>query len=118
MKPMRGLIHITSSSDKFAVNRVGRPSQRGSAERQAVGALAGIVKALGITAEHFKIGQHVVAEGDWLCNLQVGEAGHRGGGFLFGQIDQCTAEDLDQFQNVVNRIAQVEADIGGDLVIT
>jgi hypothetical protein len=74
--------------DEFAVDRVGGAGQRGGAERQAVDALAAVGEALGVAAEHFEIGQHVVAEGDRLGDLQVGEAGHRRAGFLFGQIDQ------------------------------
>jgi hypothetical protein len=74
--------------DEFAVDRVGRAGQCGGAERQAVGALAAVDEALGIAAEHFEVGQHVVAEGDRLRDLHVGETGHRGGGFFFGQINQ------------------------------
>ena len=103
--------------DEFAVDRVGRAGQRGGAERQAVGALAGIGEALGIAAEHFEIGQHVVAEGHRLGDLQVREAGHRRRRFLLGQIDQRRAEGLDQHEDVVDRIAQVEADVGGHLVV-
>ena len=58
-----------------------------------------------------------MAEGYRLGDLQMREAGHCGGGFLFGQVNQRAAESLDQGQNVVDRIAQIEADVGRDLVV-
>ena len=105
------------AGDEFAVDRVGGAGQCGGAQRQAGDALAAIGEALGIAAEHFEVGQHVVAEGDRLGDLQVREAGHRRRCFLFGQIDQCRTESLDQDEDVVDRIAQVKADVGCHLVV-
>ncbi len=78
----------SSCGHEFAVDRVGGAGQRGGAERQAVDALAAVGEALGIAAEHFEIGQQVMAESDRLGDLQVGEAGHDGVGVLLGQIEQ------------------------------
>jgi hypothetical protein len=78
--------------DVFAVDRVGRAGQRGGAERQAGNALAAIDEALGIAAEHFEVGQHVVAEGDRLGDLCVKPG--IGVAASFGQIDQGAAEGL------------------------
>jgi hypothetical protein len=103
--------------DEFAVDRVGGAGQRGGAERQAGNALAAIDEALGIAAEHLEVGQHVVAESDRLRNLQVGETGHRRCGFLLGQVDQRRTELAEQHQDVVDGVAQPEADVGGDLVV-
>ncbi len=132
MKPTRGLIQITSSSDMRetcvmisaaaaqnsmaksrsdtasselwqtsskpsvaghaqAVDREGGAGQRGGAQRQAVDALAAVGHALGVAAEHLDVGQHVVAEGDRLRDLHVGEAGHDGVGMLFGQVESAPA---------------------------
>ena len=39
------------------------------------------------------------------------------GGFLFGEVDQRAAELLQQHLDVVDGVAQVETDVGGDLVV-
>jgi hypothetical protein len=103
--------------DGLAVDRIGRAGQRGGAQRQAVDALAAVGEALAVAAEHLEVGQHVVAEGHRLRHLQVGEAGHRRGRLLFGEIDQRAAELLEQHLDVVDGVAQVEADVGRHLVV-
>ncbi len=104
-------------SDEFAVDRVGRASQRGGAERKAVDALAGIGETLGVAAEHFEVGQHVVAESHRLRDLQVRKAGHGRRRFLFGEVDQRPTEGLEQHLDVVDGVAQIKADVGGDLIV-
>ena len=42
---------------------------------------------LGVAAEHLEVGQHVVAEGDRLRHLQVGEAGHDGVGVVLREVE-------------------------------
>ncbi len=59
----------------------------------------------------------MVPEGDRLGHLQVGEAGHGGGGFPFGQGDDGGLELADQGDDVVDGVAQVEADVGGHLIV-
>jgi hypothetical protein len=100
-----------------AVDREGGAGQRGGAQRQAVDALAGVGHALGVAAEHFHVGQHVVAEGDRLRHLHVGEAGQDGVGVLFGQVGQRAAQGVQQLQHVVDGRAHVQADVGGHLVV-
>jgi hypothetical protein len=58
-----------------------------------------------------------MAEGDRLRRLQMREAGHHRRGVMFGQIDQCTSGLEVELQNAIDRIAQPQADIGGDLVV-
>ena len=73
--------------DEFAVDRIAGAGQRGGAQRQAVDAAAAVGHALGVARQHFEVGQQMVAEGDRLRDLQVGEAGHDGVGVLLGQVD-------------------------------
>ena len=101
----------------LAVDREGGAGQRGGAQRQAVDALAGVQHALGVAAEHLDVGQHVVAEGDRLRHLHVGKARHDGVGVLLGQVGQRAAQRLQQGDDVVDRGAHVQADVGRDLVV-
>src|SRR5690606_20271454 len=91
--------------------------QGGRAQRQAVGAAAAVGQAFGIPAEHFRVGQQVVAESDRLGHLQVGEARQDGGGVFQGQRGQPVAQLLQQIDGQVDLVAQPQADIGGDLVV-
>src|SRR5690606_392250 len=100
-----------------AVDSESGTGQRGRAQRQAVDALAAVAHAFGVAAEHFHIGQHVVAEGDRLSYLEVGEAGEDGGGVLFGQVEQGRAQRAQQADDGVDGATQVEPDVGGDLVV-
>ncbi|MNM67171.1 hypothetical protein D3C81_786910 [compost metagenome] len=59
----------------------------------------------------------MVAEGDRLGHLEVGEAGQDGVGVLFGQVQQRAAQGAQQADDVVDLAAQPQADIGGHLVI-
>jgi hypothetical protein len=59
----------------------------------------------------------VVAESDRLRDLQVGEARHHGAGVLLGEIDQRGLAGLDAGHDAVDRVAQVEADVGRHLVV-
>ena len=103
--------------DELAVDRVAGARQRGSAQRQPVDATAAVGHALGVARQHFKVGQQVVAEGDRLRHLQVGEARHHGVGVRLGQIDQRSLAGAESGQNAVDRVAQVEPDVGRHLVV-
>ena len=52
------------------------------------------------------------------ANLQMGKAGHDGFGVLFRQIDQSRLQASNQVLNDGNLVAQPQADVGGNLVIT
>ena len=58
-----------------------------------------------------------MAEGDRLCDLQMGEARHRRRRFAFGEVEQVFLELAEQDNDVVDRIAQVEPDVGCHLII-
>ncbi len=102
---------------ELAVDRVGGARQRGAAQGHAVGALAAVDQALVVAAEHFEPGQQVVAEGDRLGRLQVGETGHDGFGFTLGLLQQALLQAGDFGQDQVDFVAQPQADIGGHLVV-
>jgi hypothetical protein len=103
--------------DELAVDRIAGAGQRGGAERQPVDAAAAVGHALGVARQHLEIGEQVVAEGDRLRHLQVGETGHYGVGVLLGQIDQRGLAGAEAGHNAVDRVAQVKADIGRHLVV-
>ena len=56
--------------------------QRRRAQRAFVQPAAAVREAAAIAGEHLDIGQQMVAEGDGLGGLQMGEAGHRVGGVV------------------------------------
>ena len=59
-----------------------------------------------------------MAEGDRLGNLKMGKAGHYRFDLSLGQIEQAHGES-DQFGlDLVKFVAQVQAQIRGDLVVT
>jgi hypothetical protein len=72
--------------------------------------------ALGIAAEHLDVGQHVVAEGDRLRHLQVGEARHDGVGVRSARSVRAPRSPQ-QGEDVVDGGAHVQADVGRDLVV-
>ena len=62
--------------------------KRCCSKRELIEALATVQQAVAIAAQHLEPGHEVVAKGDGLCRLEVGEAGHDGVGIGFGQIRQ------------------------------
>ena len=101
----------------MAVNRVSGASQRGGAERRLVQAGAAVAEAPGVARKHFVPRHQVMAEGDGLRDLQMGEAGHDGLRFALGQRDDGGLQAADFAKNAVNGGAGVETDVGRDLVI-
>ena len=103
--------------DKGAVDREAGAGQRGRAQRQAIHAQAAVGHAFGIARQHFEIGHQVVAEGDRLRHLQMGEAGHDRVGVLLGQVDERSLAGFQAGQNAVDGIAQIQANIGRHLIV-
>ncbi len=58
-----------------------------------------------------------MAEGDGLGHLQMGKARHDGFGMGFGFFGQRQLQVLQLAIEMVNRVADIEAEIRGDLVI-
>ncbi len=71
-----------------AVDRKAGAGKRGGTDRAFVQMFDGVADAREVAAEHFDIGHAVVAEGHRLGGLQMGEAGHDGGGMLFGPVEE------------------------------
>ena len=92
--------------------------QRRGAERHHVGAAPAVGETLSVAYQHLMPGQQVMAEGHRLGGLQMGEAGHQGVGVLLRQVEQCAAQLADECQQAVDFVAQVEPDVGSDLVVT
>ncbi len=59
----------------------------------------------------------MVAEGDGLGHLQMGEAGHDGLGVSRGFFGERQLQVLQLSVEMVDRVADIEAEIRGDLVI-
>ena len=89
----------------LALDRVGGAGQGRRAERHAVDPLAAVDQALVVAAEHLEPGQQVVAEGHRLGGLQVGETGHDGVGFRFGQAQQALLQAGDLGEDGVDLVA-------------
>src|SRR5690606_34125648 len=102
---------------QVAVNRVGSTSQGGRAQRHHVYPLTAVLQAIGIAYQHFVPGQQVVAESHRLGSLKVGKARHDGLGFALGQVQQTGLQAGQLFGNHVDFVPQVQADVGGHLVI-
>jgi len=111
------LVEAELRSDELAVDRVAGAGQRRRAQRQAVDALAAVFEPFGVAPAHLVIGHQVVAESHRLGDLEVGEAGHRRAGVGFGDVQQLRLEFRDQRQDLVDRVAQPQADVGRDLVV-
>src|SRR5690606_19731166 len=110
-------IKAQAAGDALAVDGVGRTSQGGSAQGQSIYALAAVRQAFGIATEHFGIGQQMMAEGNRLGHLQVGEAGHDGVGVFQRQAGQFTAQLVQQFDGDVDFVAHPQADVSGNLIV-
>ena len=93
------------------------PGQGRGAERGFIEPAAAIKQAAAIAREHFDISQKMVAEGDGLRGLQMGEAGHGGGCVLGGAGGQGQHQVCELGVQRVDRVPHPEAKIGGDLVV-
>ena len=71
------------AGDEAAVERIRQPAQRAGAERRDIEPRAAIGEPRHIAREHRVVSHQVVAERYGLRDLQMGEAGHRGGGVFF-----------------------------------
>ncbi len=112
-----GPVKAQQFGGQIAVNRVSGAGQGSSTQRHHVHPLAAILQTIGITHQHFVPGQQMVAEGNRLGGLQVGKAGHDGVCLALGQVQQASLQAGQFLGNHVDFIAQVQADIGGHLII-
>ncbi len=70
------------------VDREAGAGKGGRADRAFVHVLDGVAHARAVAAEHLDIGHAVMAEGDGLGRLQMGEARHDGLGMFLGAVEE------------------------------
>ena len=96
---------------------IARARERRAAQRQPVDAPAAVGEALRVAREHRLVGEQMVAERDGLRDLQVRVAGHDRVGVAFGEIDERAAQRCESRDERVDRVAQPQPQVGGDLVV-
>ena len=100
-----------------AVDGEARSGKGRSTQRVLVHALSCIGQPRTVARQHLDIGQHVVAEGHRLGDLQVGEARHDGGGVSFRLAGKRELQRLQLGIEVVDRVTHIEAEVERHLVI-
>ena len=103
---------------ELTVQRVGGAGQRAGTQRAlGVHPGGGVLKALQVPQEHPCVGHQRVAEGDGLGPLQMGVAGHDGGGVL----RRLLADDLHQLDDAALQhlavVPQGQPDIQRHLIV-
>ncbi len=101
----------------LAVDRVRRAGERGGAERRLVHALAAVPEARTVAADHLDIGQQVMAEGDGLRRLQVGEARHDGAGIFLRAVDQRRLQIAQHGFEAIDLVAHPQPHVECHLVV-
>ena len=101
----------------FAVDRVGGAGKGRGAEGATVDATAHVKETFTVTLEHFDVGEHVVTEGHGLGDLHVGEARHDDVAATLGLFNEHFLKVFDAGDDRVDFAAQIEADVGRDLVV-
>ena len=94
------------------------PGQGGGPQGQYVDPLPAFREPLFIPLQHFKPGQHVMAEGNGLGDLQMGKAGHDGIRFPAGDIQQSGHDRRQQCADGVHFVPQVQPQVSRHLVVT
>jgi hypothetical protein len=94
-----------------------RAGKRGRTQRRLVQPRAAVGHAAAVAAEHLHVGHQVMAEGDGLCRLQMGEARHDRRGVFVGAVDQRRLQVGKHRLQAVDRVAHPQADIERDLVV-
>ena len=94
-----------------------RARERGGAKRRFVQPRPAIGEAAAVTADHFDIGQQMMAEGDRLRRLQMGETRHDRGRILLGTVDERGLQVAQHELEPVDRIAYPQPHIERDLVV-
>jgi hypothetical protein len=102
---------------RVPVDREGRARQRGSAKGTFVEAPARIREAAPVARQHLDISEEVMAEGDGLGRLQMGEARHDGGGVLQRLLGEGALEIGDLRVEGVDRVADPQPKVRRDLVV-
>ena len=91
--------------------------ERAGAERAFVQAAAAIGEASAVARQHLDIGQQMMAEGDGLGDLKMGEARHDGRRMLLGPIEEGLGQLDELGVEPVDGLAQPEAEIHRHLIV-
>ena len=100
-----------------AVDRERGAGERGGAKRTFVEALARVLEAPRVAPQHLDIGHEMMAEGDRLRRLQMGEARHDHRGAVERPGGERPLQLGDLGEDRVDRVAHPEAEIDRDLVV-
>ena len=112
-----GTVKTQQAGGIDAIQREGGAGERRGTQGHHIYPFAAIAKSVVVAFEHFKPGQHVVTKTHRLGDLQMREARHDGIGFGLGKIQQGVLQAPDQQADAIKFVAQIQSDIGSDLVI-
>jgi len=103
--------------DSRPVDRKRCSRERRRAERQAVYASAAVREAFRVPGKHLEVREQMMRERDRLRDLEMREAGHDRFGVLPGEIEQRPLQTADERSDIVDRGADVQANVRRDLVV-
>ena len=101
----------------LTLDGVAGASQGCGAQWRVVETRATVPQAAMVALQHLEPRHHVVAEGDGLGGLQVGEPGHDGVGLALGDVQQGQLQALQRGTDGIDLVAHIQTDVGGHLVI-
>jgi hypothetical protein len=104
--------------DPFPVNGEGCSRKGSGTQRHQVEATAQVVQTTGISRQHLHVSEHVMGKEDRLCGLQVRVAWHDDIEVCLGLVKQSRLQLLKGYGDGINFIAQVEAHVKCDLVVS
>ena len=100
-----------------AIDGEARAGKRRGAERAFVEALARIGEPSPVAGQHLDISEVVMAEGDGLRRLQMGEAGHHRGRMGQGLLRERELKLGEQTVDRGDLVPDIEAEVGRDLIV-
>ena len=112
-----GLVEAQGFGGHVTVDRKGGAGQGRGAERRFIQPLPRIGETAAVASQHFDIGEQVMAEGDRLCRLQMGESGHDRIGMPFRLVKQHQLQPQQSLVEPVDGIADPQAQIGRYLIV-
>ena len=99
------------------VDRKRRAGERRRAERAFVERRARVGEPAAVARQHLDVSEQMMAEGDRLRRLQMREARHDGGRMRLGLSCQGELQRRQPLVDGIDRIAHIEPEIGGDLIV-
>src|SRR5207237_1434503 len=111
------LFEAELARDVLAVDRIARAGEGGAAERQSIDAATAINESFDIAREHRIVGHQMMTECHRLRDLQMREARHYRVRMRLSEVDQCAPQCNKLPNQCVDRTAQPQSQIGGDLIV-